>query len=88
MEWTQDKLWELRQQITLNSLFISDYENFMGVDAHVVSDFFDSYVDYLEEQCEDKYCRTPTMEEIFAEDNPDNLWNWFGCYETNPLPTT
>lgn len=88
MEWTQDKLWELRQQIRLNSLYVADYDNSMGVDALDASEFFDSYVNYLEEQYEDKYCKTPTIEEIFAEDSSENLWNLFGCYETNPLQTT
>ena len=43
-------LWTLRKQIILNSLFISDYRNTFGIDPHVVCDFFDSFLSYLDEE--------------------------------------
>ena len=45
-----ETLWALRKQIILNSLFISDYRNTFGIDPHVVCDFFDSYLSYLDEE--------------------------------------
>lgn len=37
----------LTKDIVWNSLFISDYENRYGINANVVSDFADGYLDWL-----------------------------------------
>lgn len=43
-------LWPLRQQITLGSLYVSDYENNFGIRSNKVCDFFTSFWDsYCEE---------------------------------------
>lgn len=69
---TDRKLVSLRKQITLNSLFVSDYKNDLGIKPSVALDFFDGYVDYLfgiakEDGVKDIY-------EVFDEyDNRDNL---------------
>lgn len=43
-------LWPLRQEITLGSLYYSDYRNSFGIDEHKVCDFFTSFWDsYCEE---------------------------------------
>lgn len=44
----------LTKDIVWNSLFISDYENRYGIDSHVVSDFADGYLDWLNESFEDE----------------------------------
>lgn len=84
--WTEETLWELRQQITLNSLYVASYENKMGVDASAACDFFEGYMDYLEDIVKAEE-RDPSLDNIFAEDNSNNLWCWFLCHDTNPLPT-
>lgn len=47
---------ELRKQIVLNSLYLSDYENSYGIDPHEVQDYFDGFVDYL---CEIAKTKSP-----------------------------
>ena len=37
----------LTKDIVWNSLFISDYENRYGIDAYVVSNFADGYIEWL-----------------------------------------
>lgn len=44
---TNAELSNLREDITLNSLYLSDYENRYDIDAYEVSTFFDGYLDYL-----------------------------------------
>ena len=78
-------LWELRMEISLGSLYYSDYENSFGFTTHSVCDFFDSYFDYLDELAEEKFGINYTFEEALSFDNIDNLYNWFGCYTTFPF---
>ncbi len=86
---TSEQLWALRKEIVLNSLYYADYVNTFGIDCHAVCDFFDSYLSYLEELMEEnsKAYRDEKFFTLLPEyDTPDNLWNWYGCYESDPLP--
>lgn len=42
------KLWELRQEIVLNSVFLADYRNSQGLDEHAVCSFFDGYLEQID----------------------------------------
>ena len=42
------KLWELRQEIVLNSVFLADYRNSQGLDEHIVCNFFDGYLEQID----------------------------------------
>lgn len=44
----------LTKDIVWNSLFISDYENRYGIDANIVSDFADGYLDWLCEEFQEE----------------------------------
>jgi hypothetical protein len=44
----------LTKDIVWNSLFIDDYENRYGIDANVVSDFADGYIEWLCEEFEEE----------------------------------
>ena len=44
----------LTKDIVWNSIFIDDYENRYDIDAHVVSDFADGYLDWLCEEFADE----------------------------------
>lgn len=44
----------LTKDIVWNSLFISDYENRYDIDANVVSDFADGYIEWLCEEFEEE----------------------------------
>ena len=75
---------KLRKEIVLNSLYVSDYENSFGFTPESVGDFFDGYMSFLDEiASEDVEC--PTIEQIFALDNDENLIDWFYCFEEFPF---
>ena len=84
-----EDLQQLRKEIVLNSLFVSDYNNSFGISAKSVCDFFDSYMEFLSELAfEDNFkIGDPskgmhTYDEFFDKyDTIDNLENWYGCYE-------
>jgi hypothetical protein len=44
----------LTKDIVWNSLFISDYENRYDIDANIVSDFADGYIEWLCEEFEEE----------------------------------
>lgn len=75
-----EDLEKLRDEIVLNSHYIADYENSFGFDARDVSIFFDGYMDYIAELCEEDNHKTE-LEDIFTYDNIDNLLSWFNCYD-------
>ena len=80
-DFTKEDLWDLRQQIVLNSLFVSDYRNNMGIDEHSVADFFEGYMDYLTELEREEGMSDETFKQFFDRyDTPDNLWSWYHCH--------
>lgn len=87
MEWNEETLWQLRLQISLNSLYIASYENNFGVDAIITCDFFEGYMEFLEEEAKEAGLDTNIIDNIFSQDNSINLWRWFCMLEGNPLPT-
>ncbi len=44
----------LTKDIIWNSMFYSDYENRYDIDAHIVSDFADGYIEWLCEEFEEE----------------------------------
>ena len=84
--WNKSKLWRLRQEICLNSLYYSDYNNSFGIDCHKVCDFFDGFLDYCESWIMDgnggKY---PTLEQIFELDTKEILWNYWYMFLECPF---
>ena len=74
----KDTLWELRQQIVLNSLYTADFKNTFGFSAKSVQDFFDGYMSYIWELCcEDRGHQTTLQMVLDDYDNPDNLLDYF-----------
>lgn len=76
---TKQMLWRLRQEISLNSMYYSDY----------VCDFFDGYLEYLNEIMQEQipaYDDAEFFDWLPVYDNAENLWNWYGCFEDDPLP--
>ena len=77
---TSGDLWQLRQEIVLNSLFVADYNNSFGFAADSVCTFFDGYVDYLGELAiESGYDNVPFLEMLDKYDSEDNLFTWYYC---------
>lgn len=90
--WLKEEyLWPLRQQIALNSLYVSDYQNSFGIDEHKVCDFFDGYISFLTELEKEKYGKElDDISAFFDEfDNEENLKDWYRCFDGDcPLPPT
>ena len=77
-----DELWELRQEIVLNSIYVSDYENSFGFHSSDMCLFFDSYLCYLCEMMEEMGIASEDHLKCLDEfDNPENLQDWYDCYE-------
>ena len=53
--WTKENLWKLRKEIKLGSLFITDYRNSFGIDPRKVCDFFDGFLEFVEEEMQVDY---------------------------------
>ncbi len=82
--WTKEKLWKLRQEIVLNSLYLHDYKNTFEIPNDICCAFFDGYMSYLSELAENKG-HVDKIEEVFAQDSLENLWDWFYCFEDCPF---
>lgn len=83
---TRDKLDQLRGDIVLCSLYADDYENSFGIDRHDVQDFFDGYIEFLEELAEEDYEEGRAEEKMGLDDldafldeydTIGNLENWY-----------
>ena len=72
----------LRNEVVLNSLFTSDYENSFDLDTREVNVFFDGYLDYLEDLMLENDC---TDENYFNNlrkyDTLENLWTYYNELE-------
>ena len=77
---TKSQLWELRQEVIVNSVFLHDYENSFGYDKACVCSFFDGYYNFLWELAEEEF-NSPTHANAMSFDNEDTLWSWYNCHE-------
>ena len=83
---SEKELIKLREEIPVGSLFIADYRNSFDLDPRAVCDFFDSYLDYLEELMNDDGIKDDDFWKRFPEyDNDDNLIAWLYCFDECPL---
>ena len=89
---SKTQLKQLRKEIVLNSLFISDYENSFNIDANDVCIFFEGYFEDLcyilkDEIGEEEYNKLSSdnfYKKVFEKDNIDNLCNYYYSIE-DPL---
>ena len=85
-EFNENDLWDLRNQITLNSMFTSDYENRFGLDPNNVKDFFDGYLDELDYIAEEDGEKNLDLTDLLNRyDNPENLKNWYDSLDYDPF---
>lgn len=66
-QFTDDELIQLREDIVLGSLFTNDYKNRFDIDEKLIQDFFDGFIDYLDEAQS-----FPEEDDDFS-DNGDNI---------------
>ena len=69
-------LGELRKSIVLGSCYVSDYENCYNISENECCEFFEGYLEYLEELQQDGYN---------SEDNIENLCAWYYCFDNDVL---
>lgn len=80
-DFNKQDLEQLRNEIVLNSLYISDYNNSFNIDPHSVCDFFDGFISYMEELTSEINPNI-TYDEMFEKcDNTETLFEWYLCYE-------
>ncbi len=80
----REDLAEFRKQIVLNSLFVSDYQNSLGISSDSACLFFDSFMSFIEDLAEEDGFKLTdkNWKEFFEKyDTLDNLEDWHGCYE-------
>ena len=79
---TKRELSSLRKEIVLNSLYLGDYSNSLGIDEREAIDFFDGYVEYLLELAGEDGIKCNNALDLFEVfdlyDNPRNLSAWQG----------
>lgn len=79
---SREQLQQLRNEIVLDSCFIHDYDNTLGIDAHYVCAFFEGYSEYLSELMdEDGIPDNEKLDKVHLYDTIDNLENYQGCVE-------
>jgi len=88
----KNELQRLRNQVVLNSIYVSDYHNNMGIDEHICYAFFDGYMSYISELFYEEHPNASDKQywdEIWNYDTIETLCDWYyGCFEKNPLPIT
>lgn len=73
---TDEEILEVRKQIVLNSLYLSDYITTFDLDPIEVEEYFEGYVEYLEELAEE--AGDPNLD--FRDfDTEENLLKWHNC---------
>ena len=79
---TKNELKQLRSEITLNSLFLKDYENTLFIKPETVYNFFDSFLDYCYEN--ENYMLS-IGDFLEKHDNINELYDYYLIYESDPL---
>jgi len=70
------RLWNLRQNIVMNSLFMGDYRNDYDLDVEMVCNFFEGYFQYLVELAKSKGESTE-YDDVMLTDSVYNLKNYY-----------
>ena len=80
--WTKEKLWQLRQEIVLGSLFLSHYNNSFDIPVDDCCNFFDGFLDdCVSIESEIENCIT-ALEDLYDKyDNADALCDYFYSVE-------
>lgn len=85
----KNELQRLRNQIVLNSVYVADFRNNMGIDEHVCCAFFDGYMSYISELFYEEHPNASDKQywdEIWSYDTIETLCDWYyGYFEQDPL---
>lgn len=76
--WSKEKLWKLRKEICLGSLYLHDYENSFGIPEDDCCSFFDSFIEWCWIVESEEENGLKEWEDIHKKyDNADELWDYF-----------
>jgi len=83
-KYAKQKLWNIRKDITLDSIWFCDYENRYGYSPYVMYQFFDGFLDYIDELMKEN--GQNIHEDYFFHwlplyDNKETLWRWYCCFD-------
>lgn len=85
---TKERLWKLRNEIKLGSMYVADYQNDMNIDENLVCNFFDGYIEsltFLMDEDQLAWDDGTFYDCLSRYDNADNLWSWYSEFDKNPL---
>lgn len=87
---TQKELQQLRQEIVLGSLFMTDYTNTLGISTRKTYEFFKGYEDHLidEARYQNMLLRNRIRKHKYTPyelDNIHELWCYYIMFENDPL---
>lgn len=80
---TKKQLKQLRNEITLNSLYLNDYNNSLFIKEKTACNFFEGYIEYLYEIANNE--TLDVFDLIDKYDNVDNLYNYYIGFDDDPL---
>lgn len=83
---TKEKLHKLRGQISLNSHYVSDYVNTLGITAKVCCDFFCGFMEYLGQLEVENNERLEFSAFFDKYDTKENLEDYYYSFDSDPLP--
>ena len=84
---TKKQLKQLRDEIVLNSIFLKDYDNTLFIKRDRVCNFFNSFIEYIEEIYTEKHGHSAySYDDLFKEyDNINTLYDYYKYMEYDPL---
>ena len=70
-------------------MFFSNYRNSFEIDPRKVCDFFDGFLEFVEEKMREDHPGFDDKDfwELLPDyDTPEYLLDWYYCFEEDPLP--
>lgn len=76
--WNKEKLWRLRQEIILGSIFYNDYSNSFEIPLEACCDFFDGFIENCWNMEEENENGLTELQDLYDKyDNAERLWDYF-----------
>ena len=80
-ELSKRKILKLRKEITLNSMFVRDYQNSFGLYPHEVQTYFDGYVENLWKMMPKHWPEKEKLARYTEYDTKENLLFYHETYD-------
>lgn len=83
-EYAKRKLWNIRQDVRLGSIYFMDYDNRYDYSIHTMFQFFDGFLEYVSERMKEDipgYNDNLFWCYIGDYDNKETLWEWYSMID-------